>query len=99
VPALSNIDCEVGDSVVLQAPVKKTYLSTLIMYVIPIVIMIVSAIISYSVSKNDLVVLISCAVSLVVSFALVFLLDKLVRSKKNMPLIVKNLSKNNTTEG
>ena len=99
VPSLSEVECEVGDSVVIRAPIKKTYLSTLIMYVMPIVIMIVCAIIAYNVSHNDLDVLIACGTSLLLSFVLVFVLDKVVRNKKNMPLIVKNLSKNDTTKG
>ena len=99
VPSLSEIDCSVGDSVVLRAPIKKTYLSSLIMYLMPIVIMIACAIIVYNVTHNDLHVLIACAVSLLVSFGLIFILDKAVRSKKNMPLIVRNLTKSNTTEG
>lgn len=92
IPALAEVDCKVGDDVVIRSPIRKTYLSSLIMYLIPIMIMLVSAIVVYNIFKNDLYVLIACAVSLLVSFLLVFILDKLVRNKKNMPLIIKNLS-------
>lgn len=92
IPSLSEVDCNVGDEVVIRSPIRKTYLSSLIMYLMPIVIMLISAIIVHNIFKNDLYVLIACAVSLLLSFLLVFVLDKLVRNKKNMPLIIKNLS-------
>lgn len=92
VPALSSVDCKVGDSVVLTTKPKKTYLNSIILYLLPIVVMIACAIISYNISRNDLITLISCAVGLFVSFILIFVLDKIIRNKNNMPLIVKNLS-------
>lgn len=93
VPALTEVDCKVGDSVIIRSPVKKRYLSSIIMYLIPIVVMLVCAIITYNATKDDLTVLISCAIGLVVSFLVIFILDKLVRNKDNMPLIIKNVSK------
>lgn len=92
IPSLSEVDCNVGDEVIIRSPIRKTYLSSLIMYLMPIVIMLISAIIVHNIFKNDLYVLIACAVSLLLSFLLVYILDKLVRNKKNMPLIIKNLS-------
>lgn len=92
VPSLSEVECNEGDEVVLRSPINKKYLSSIIMYLLPILIMLASAIITYSISMNDLYVLIACGISLLFSFVLVFFLDKLVRNKKNMPLIVKNLS-------
>ena len=93
VPSLTEVDCKVGDSVIIRSPVKKRYLSSIIMYLIPIVVVLVCAIISYNATKDDLTVLISCAIGLVVSFLVIFILDKLVRNKDNMPLIIKNVSK------
>ena len=93
VPSLTEVDCKVGDSVIIRSPVKKRYLSSIIMYLIPIVVMLVSAIITYNATKDDSTVLISCAIGLVVSFLVIFILDKLVRNKDNMPLIIKNVSK------
>ena len=93
VPSLTEVDCKVGDSVIIRSPVKKRYLSSIIMYLIPIVVMLVCAIITYNVTKDDSTVLISCAIGLVVSFLVIFILDKLVRNKDNMPLIIKNVSK------
>ena len=93
VPSLTEVDCKVGDSVIIRSPVKKRYLSSIIMYLIPIVVMLVCAIITYNATKDDLTVLISCAIGLVVSFLVIFILDKLVRNKDNMPLIIKNVSK------
>ena len=92
IPSLSEVDCTVDDEVIIRSPIRKTYLSSIIMYLMPIVIMLISAIVVYNIFKNDLYVLIACAVSLVLSFLLVFVLDKLLRNKKNMPLIIKNLS-------
>ena len=92
IPSLSEVNCKVGDEVIIRSPIRKTYLSSLIMYLMPIVIMLISAIIVHNIFKNDLYVLIACAVSLLLSFLLVYMLDKLVRNKKNMPLIIKNLS-------
>jgi positive regulator of sigma E activity len=93
VPALTEVDCKVGDSVIIRSPVKKRYLSSIIMYLIPIVVVLVCAIITYNATKDDSTVLISCAIGLVVSFLVIFILDKLIRNKDNMPLIIKNVSK------
>jgi positive regulator of sigma E activity len=93
VPALSDVECNVEDKVIIRSPIKKTYLSSIIMYLLPIVVMLVCAIISYNITGNDLTVLITCVIGLVFSFIIVFILDKLIRNKNNMPLIIKNLSK------
>ncbi|MBE5731508.1 MAG: hypothetical protein E7353_00605 [Clostridiales bacterium] len=93
VPALSDVECGVGDNVVIRSPIKKNYLSSIIMYLLPIVVMLICAIVSYNITSNDLTVLITCAIGLVVSFIIVFVLDKLIRNKNNMPLIIKNVSK------
>ena len=93
VPSLTEVDCKVGDSVIIRSPVKKKYLSSIIMYLIPIIVMLACALITYNVTKDDLIVLISCAIGLVVSFLVIFILDKLIRNKNNMPLIIKNVSK------
>jgi positive regulator of sigma E activity len=93
VPALSDVDCNVGDNVIIRSPIKKTYLSSIVMYLLPIVVMLICAFVTFSVTNNDLAVLIACAIGLSVSFLIVFVLDKLIRNKNNMPLIIKNISK------
>ena len=92
VPSLSEVECKVGDSVVLRSPIKKKYLSSIIMYLLHIIAMVVCAIITYNVTNSDLAVLIACVASLAVSFLVIFILDKLIRNKNNMPLIIKNIS-------
>ncbi len=93
VPALSDVDCKVGDSVIVRSPIKKTYLSSIIMYFLPIAVMILCAVISYNITQNDLTVIVTCLIGLVVSFVIIFLLDKIIRNKNNMPLIIENISK------
>lgn len=93
VPALTDVQCEVGDTVVLRSPIKKTYINSFVMYLLPIVITVICAVIVYNITYSDLAVLISCGIALAVSFLLVFILDKFIRNKNNMPLITKNLSK------
>lgn len=92
VPSLSDVECKIGDSVVLRSPIKKKYISSIIMYLLPIIIMVLCAVVTYNITHNDLSVLIACGISLVVSFLIIFILDKLIRNKSNMPLIIKNIS-------
>lgn len=92
VPSLSDVECKIGDSVVLRSPIKKKYISSIIMYLLPIIIMVLCAVVTYNITYNDLSVLIACGISLVVSFLIIFILDKLIRNKSNMPLIIKNIS-------
>ena len=79
IPCTSTIDANVGDKVAISSIQKKNYLSSFVLYFIPIIFIVLGAIISDAVANNGLIVLLSCFACAVVGILAVALLDKVLR--------------------
>ena len=78
-PAVSDTEFTVGDKVRIEMSVKKTYLSSLILYVLPIFLLLAAFFITYAISGNEMLGLCVSLGGLIVGFLVIFLLDKLLR--------------------
>lgn len=87
IPCTSTKEVNVGDKVVVSSIQKRNYLSSFVLYFIPILFILIGALISDAITNNALVVLISCFVSAVAGVLAVAILDKLLR-KNYMSCII-----------
>ena len=86
IPCVSAKEVNVGDKVVVENVQRKNYLSSFVLYFIPIIFIILGAIIANANTDNGLIVFASCFVGCIIGIFVVYVLDKVLR-KNYMPRI------------
>ena len=81
----NNFEAEIGEVVEMEFDEKKTLIITVYVYLIPFLFMILFGFLSSLILKNDLFIILSALFGLVISFFVVFLIDK---TRKNRILEV-----------
>lgn len=91
-PALSQIECEVGDRVVVQMPESSVKGSYVYLYLLPLLFIFVGMMIPYG--HSELYMFIGAAIGFCVSIPLVYLIERLFRRRaKYLPIIIRKIDK------
>lgn len=93
IAALMDVECQEGDLVLVEMPKKDTTSLALLIFLIPLVFLVVGFFIG-GILKSIAARLTSSFVFLVLSIPICWLIDKLIRKKRDyMPIIIKIISK------
>ncbi len=88
--AVNKIGAKAGDDVIVYANSKDIYLSSFLLYVLPVILVMASVILGSVYFKNDLLSLVFCALSLVLWVAVI----KIINKKEIKHTVLKVVNKN-----
>ncbi|WP_251613092.1 SoxR reducing system RseC family protein [Pumilibacter muris] len=94
-PALSQIECETGDSVAVAMPEKQVKGSYLYLYILPLLFLFAGLVIPFSYGEKAM--FLGGVIGLAISIPTVYFIERLYRrSKKYLPVIVSKISATET---
>ena len=89
VPATNSCDCKEGDKVLVRSFIKKAYVPALVVYGIPILMILITVLITSMFLKEWLVIVCS-VVAFGISLLIIAIIEKLI-SKKFMATIIRKV--------
>ena len=97
--AENSLDAKVGDKVIIQTAETTKFLGIMLVFLVPLILIGISALINYLLIKNEIWILILSVILIVLWYTILALIDKkLAKTKKFATRIVEIIKEKNADE-